>query len=139
MNTIQITIVTLLFGLILNGCSTLAENKLQTPKRAHPELGVRLRVSAPENLPEDLRGERKQILQVIFIKPGRSADLAGLKANDILLSLDGNPVSGVDDSVGILQTHQWGDSVMVTILRDGQIYEIPVDLIQKHSALQVKE
>ncbi len=139
MNTIKVTIATLLFGLVLSGCSTLAENRLQTPKRAHPNLGLRLRVSPPDNFPKELRGERNQILRVIFIKPGRSADLAGLKTDDILLSLDGNPVSGVDDSVGILQTHQWGDSVMVTILRDGQIYEIPVDLIQKHTILQVEE
>ncbi len=136
MNTIKVIFATLLFGLLLSGCSTLAENKLQTPVRAHPNLGLRLRVSPLDTLPEDLRDERKQVLRVIFVKPDRSAELAGVKAGDILLSLDGNPVSGVDDSVGILQTHQWGDSVMVTILRDGLIHEVPVTLIQKYTALQ---
>lgn len=139
MNTIQVTITTLLFGLVLSGCSILAENRLQEPVRAHPNLGLRLRVLTPDNVPEEVRGKRNQVLRVVLVKPGRSAELAGLKAGDFLLSLDGNPVSGVDNSVGILQTHEWGDSIMVTIFRDGRIHEIPVELKQKIlSELQVE-
>lgn len=130
MNTIQITITTLLFALMLSGCSILAENRLQEPVRAHPDLGLRLRVFPPDKVPKEVRGERNQILQVVVVKRGRSAELAGLEVGDILLSLNGNPVSGVDDSVGILQTHEWDDSIMITILRDGQIHEIPVTLTQ---------
>ncbi len=130
MNIIQTTITTLLLGIVLSGCSTLAENKTQRPLRAYPDLGLRLRVSPPDNLPEGMRDERSQVLQVIFVKPGRPAALAGVKAGDTLLSLDGNPVSDVNDSVGIMQTHRVGESVIVTILRDGRTKEIPVALIE---------
>ena len=139
MNTIQTFIITLLFGVVLNGCSTLAENRLQKPLRSHPDLGLRLRVMKPDYVPEAVRGRRNQILQVVLIKPGRSAELAGLETGDILLSLNGNPVSGVNDSVGVLQTLQWGDSVIVKILRDGQIQEIPVALIEQNKILQGEE
>jgi len=130
MNIIQATIAAILFGLVLSGCSTLAENKLQKPARAHPDLGLRLRVLPPDTLPQDVRGERSQVLRVVLVKPGLSAALAGVETGDILLSIDGNPVSGVNDSVGIMQTHRLGESVIVTILRDGLIHEIPVTLIQ---------
>lgn len=131
MNRLQATIVFMLLGLALNGCATLEEDKLLTPTRVHPDLGLRLRVSPPDELPEDIRGTRNQILRVVLVRPGRPAALAGIETGDILLSLDGKPVTGVDDSVGLMQLRQWDDSVIVTILRDGQILEIPVILNNK--------
>ena len=118
----------LLIGLTLSGCAGLEENTLLMPTRVRPDLGLRLRVSPPDELPEVVRGTRRQILRVILVRPDRPAALAGIQPGDILLSLDGNPVSGVDDSVGIMQARQWGDSVTLTILRSGRIEAIPVAL-----------
>ena len=125
---IQTIVVVILVGLTLSGCAGLEENTLLVPTRARPELGLRLRVTPPNEVPHVVPGERSHILRVILVRPGRPAALAGIQPGDILLSLDGKPVSGVDDSVGIMQTHQWGDSVTLTILREGRIEAIPVDL-----------
>ncbi len=127
---IQRTIAATLIGFALSGCAGLGleEKTLLAPSRARPDLGLRLRVTPPGDFPELAFGPRRQILQVVLVRPGRPAALAEIQPGDILLSLDGKPVSGVDDSVGIMQTHQWGDSVMLTILRDGRMKTVPVAL-----------
>ncbi len=120
-----------LIGCALSGCAGLEgleENTLLAPSRARPDLGVRLRVIPPFALPANVRGTRSQLLWVVLVRPGRPAALAGIRPGDILLALDGKPVSGVEDSVGIMQTHRWGDTVVLTILRDDRMQRVPVVL-----------
>ena len=51
-----------------------------------------------------------------------------LGPNDILLELDGSAVSGMADSVAVMQRLNRGDSVLATVLRDGELKRIPIKL-----------
>jgi serine protease Do len=62
------------------------------------------------------------------INPGSAADKAGLKAGDIVLAVNGEKVVNSGDLVGKLYTHNPGETVEVTILRNGQQSTLPVTL-----------
>ena len=62
------------------------------------------------------------------VLPGSPADKAGLKPfmraqdgnvvlGDIIVALDGKPVQSIDDLLELLERHQPGDSVSLTIVR----------------------
>ena len=125
--------VLLLLTVVLNGCANIQESGLLVPTRSRPELGVRLRVTPPSGLSKSVIGERHQVLLVIKVKPETSAAKAGVQVGDILLSINGKPVSGMGDSVAEMQTHQWGEELMLTILRDGRVRSLVVPLQPKSS------
>ncbi|HTC21454.1 MAG TPA: PDZ domain-containing protein, partial [bacterium] len=62
------------------------------------------------------------------INPGSAAEKAGLKAGDIVLAIDGEKVTGAGDLVAKLYTHQPGDTVNLTILRNDNQSTMPVVL-----------
>ena len=62
------------------------------------------------------------------INPGSAAEKAGLKPGDIVLSIDGEKVIGSGDLVAKLYTHQPGDTVTLTVLRNGTQSDFAVTL-----------
>lgn len=62
------------------------------------------------------------------VNPGSAAEKAGLKAGDIVLAIDAEKITGAGDLVAKLYTHQPGDTVNVTILRNGTQSTLPVTL-----------
>ena len=56
-------------------------------------------------------------VMVATVEAGSAADRAGVKAGDIVLSLDGNPVTGADDLIRALTGERIGKGVAVDVLR----------------------
>ncbi len=54
------------------------------------------------------------------VDPGGPADKAGLKSDDVITSVDGQPIKDGDDLVSIISAHKPGDSVKVIYLRNGK-------------------
>ena len=54
------------------------------------------------------------------VDPAGSAFRAGLAAGDVIVGIDGNPVTSVDQASGLLEKIAVGQSVRVIYLRDGQ-------------------
>jgi S1-C subfamily serine protease len=54
------------------------------------------------------------------VETGSPADRAGLKAGDIVLAVDGQPVTGADDLIRILTGEKIGRALEVELLRKGQ-------------------
>jgi S1-C subfamily serine protease len=54
------------------------------------------------------------------VEPNSPADRAGLAAGDVLIAVDGQPVTGADDLIRILTGDMIGRSVEIALLRDGQ-------------------
>lgn len=54
------------------------------------------------------------------VTPGRAADIAGLKVNDVIVSVDGRPVSNGDDLVDTIAPRHPGSKVIVGYLRNGE-------------------
>ena len=54
---------------------------------------------------------------VATVESGSAADRAGLKAGDIVLSLDGQTITGADDLIRALTGERIGRSVAFDVLR----------------------
>lgn len=60
------------------------------------------------------------------VQPGSPADKAGFKTGDLLVRLDGEPVTGVDDMFRLLDAHRIEKIVTATILRGATLTEIGI-------------
>lgn len=67
-------------------------------------------------------------LRVEGVSPGTSADEAGIRAGDVMLSWNGSVLHGAGDLVARLREHQPGDAVTIVIRRDGQEHALEVVL-----------
>jgi S1-C subfamily serine protease len=93
-------------------------------------LGIAL---GPRPLPPRLGQQlgRTSAVEIVETVQGSPADAAGLRAEDLILEVDGSPVESVND----LQRHMVGDvigrTVRVTVHRSGQTFDadlVPVEL-----------
>lgn len=120
----------ILFVTLLSGCASVARISEQGIVSASPSLGVRLRV-VPADATAASQPLQTHFLHVVEVKEGQSAEAAGVLIGDILLELNGQTVTGMADSVAILQSTDWGDIVYASVLRGQQILKIPVLLDRK--------
>jgi S1-C subfamily serine protease len=101
-----------------------------------PTLGVEVDQGLNEFLMRRL-GEKG--VAVLRVTPGSPAERAGLRGariqpdntiipGDIITALDGTQIDGVPRLLSRLDEHQVGDTVRLTVLRDGKSMELPVTL-----------
>lgn len=67
-----------------------------------------------------IKDETEKGVRVVSVAKGSLAEKMQLNDNDLLLSLDEEEISGVDDLVDRLQTKHFGDQVEIRVLRDGR-------------------
>lgn len=65
-------------------------------------------------------------VRVVEVVADGPAQGAGLRVGDILLSLDGSPVTGVDDVVRLLDAGRIGRLLEVQVLREGTVISLSV-------------
>jgi S1-C subfamily serine protease len=93
-------------------------------RRAH--LGI-----AAQTLPLPRRialgiGAGAQAVRVGDVEPDGPAARAGLRSGDIIVALDGHPVTGADDLMRLLGASRIARSVDVSALRDGRLERLTV-------------
>ena len=54
------------------------------------------------------------------------ADRAGLMSHDLVVRLDGEPVTGIDDMIRLLDRNRIGKTVKIEVLRLGRLREFEV-------------
>lgn len=105
-----------------------------------PELGFDGRLLSP-NAARVLGIEHEEGILVTKVVPGGPADMAGLKGGtraitvgdqvimvggDIITAIDGMPIKTRSDYVAATDKKSIGDSVRMTIIRDGKTQEIDI-------------
>ena len=65
-------------------------------------------------------------VQVLSVDEGYNASEAGVQVGDIILAIDGERVAGTPDVMRIRRNHIIGDSLTLTLLRDGQTFDVTV-------------
>jgi S1-C subfamily serine protease len=60
---------------------------------------------------------------------GYQRDRTGIKLGDVIVALDGKPVRDFDDLYNELDRHRPGDTVEVSVLRDGKTAKIPINVV----------
>jgi len=72
-------------------------------------------------------------VRVAGLEPNGPAIRAGLEVGDILVGIDGKPVSGVDDLVRLLTEDQVGRATELTLLRGTELKRLPVLPVERRS------
>jgi Zn-dependent M28 family amino/carboxypeptidase len=67
-------------------------------------------------------------LKLTGVRPGSPADLAGLKAGDIVVELGGVPVKDLYAYSEALYAHKPGDKIAIVVVRDGKRIELTATL-----------
>ena len=68
---------------------------------------------------------------VVEVVKGDPAEKAGLQAGDRIVSVDGTEIASKDDLGTLMQKHAAGDTLSITIARDGQMQTVNVTLGEK--------
>jgi S1-C subfamily serine protease len=57
-------------------------------------------------------------VRIVEVQPGSPADTGGLQPSDVILGVDGEVVTGIDDIARLLDGTKIGQRVSVRVLRD---------------------
>ena len=73
-------------------------------------------------------------IYVVDVVSGGPADQAGLKAGDRIISIDNTEVAQKTDLGTLMQEHSAGDTLSITIARDGQMQTVSLTLGEKNAS-----
>ena len=73
---------------------------------------------------------------VIGVEPGYAADRAGIRAKDLIVSLEGKEISNITDLTRALRDYDAGDVVVIGLIRNGVRMEVSVTLDEKPRNLE---
>ena len=71
---------------------------------------------------------------VVDVVQGGPADKAGLKAGDRIVSIDGTEIAQKDDLGTLMQQHTAGDTLSITVARDGQMQTVSLTPGEKNAS-----
>ena len=63
---------------------------------------------------------------VLSIAPGSPAETAGLMIGDVVVALDGNPVTAIEDVQSALGADRIGTALPATIVRGGRVENVTI-------------
>jgi S1-C subfamily serine protease len=95
--------------------------KVPSKGTGKPELGVQQCRATSD----------KKGVEVGNVKPGSPAELAGVASGEILLMIDDKALSEQKDIDSYIGTRKIGDSVSLTLLRDGKEVKLDVELAEE--------
>ncbi len=136
------------FAVPSNTVKRVAQQLIRDGRTSYPYLGVSVdnhfttaELAAALNLPVE-----KGVL-ISSVVDGGPADLAGLRGGsrqvtvrglpvsaggDIIIALDGEAVTSFDQMIALLTSRKTvGQTVIMTILRDGETLEVPLTLVER--------
>jgi putative serine protease PepD len=118
------------FAIPANQARTTAEQLIEDGQATYPVIGVLL--------DSGYSGEGVQVAQeaqdgVAPVTPGGPADLAGVRPGDLILEIDGRPVSQSDELIVAIRARQPGDAVTLTVRTGDDERELRVVLQESPS------
>jgi S1-C subfamily serine protease len=107
-----------------------ADEVLQRGAQKRGYLGI---AAQPVRVPERQRQEAgaETALLVVGIKSGTPADAAGLLVGDLLLALDGQPLTSPDELFDLLVGDRVGRVVALRVMRGGAVIEAAVTVAER--------
>ena len=88
-------------------------------------LGI---AGGPRPLPPKLARElgRTAGVEIVDVVAGSPAEQGGLRAEDLIVSLDGEPIGGVDELQRLMIDEVIGRAVRLGVVRNGELRELPL-------------
>jgi serine protease Do len=106
---------------------SVADQLIETGEVSSPYLGVELVDLSPEDA-QQFGLEVESGALVASVEPGSAADEAGVRTEDIIVALDETRIEDSGDLLGALRDYQPGDTVELTVVRDGSEQTLDVTL-----------
>lgn len=107
------------FAIPIEQVKTTADQILRTGEAQYPVIGAQVRTGGAESLGA----------LITEVNEGTPAEDAGLRKDDVVTEVDGKPVTDGIALIVAIRTHQPGDTVEFTVVRDGseKPYKIVLD------------
>jgi putative serine protease PepD len=107
------------FAIPIDTVRDIAEQLISTGSAVHAALGVNTRSVTD--------GARDGAL-VLNVEPGSAADAAGIRAEDIVIAVEGKAVGSSEELVVAIDAHHPGDTVTIEVVRGGGSREVKATL-----------
>ena len=119
------------FAIPINDAIKVAQELLENGYvTGRPYLGITyLAVTAAQTASQ--LGVNAYGVYVVEVVKGGPAEKAGLQAGDRIVSVDGTEIASKDDLGTLMQKHAAGDTLSITIAREGQMQTVNVTLGEK--------
>ncbi|GAA3872558.1 S1C family serine protease [Tessaracoccus defluvii] len=95
----------------------VADQLISTGKAEHPQLGVTA---------QDAGQTGQQGATIMAVTPDSPAEAAGLRAGDLVVSVDGAPVASTESLVALVRAGRVGEPMELVVLRNGKEETITV-------------
>ena len=119
------------FAIPINDASKVAQELLENGYvTGRPYLGITYLAVTDAQTASQL-GVNAYGVYVVEVVKGGPAEKAGLQAGDRIVSVDGTEIASKDDLGTLMQKHAAGDTLSITIARDGQMQTVNVTLGEK--------
>src|SRR5216683_8781 len=122
------------FAIPINMARIVADRILETGDVRRGKLGITFEDSSPVLMREFKFAAAPTAPIITKIEPGSPADLAGLKAGDVVTDLAGTPVRDTSELRSRLGLLWVGDSAELTVLRNGKPAVIRATIVDQQRA-----
>lgn len=115
------------FAIPVNMAKTVAMDIIKYGRVNRGYIGVQIR-SVDQTEAEALGLNSAQGVRIDGVIKGGAGEVAGLRSNDVILSIDGKTVHTSQDLQGVIAQHHAGDRVTLKVWREGKEIEKSVTL-----------
>jgi len=117
----------LFFAIPSNAVARIASILIESRRVIYPFVGITYEAVTLT----DRDGERRLGVLIRSVESGSPADAGGLRANDVIIEIDGAPISVTESFSELLFRHQPGETIEITVVRDGRRVNTDVTLIAR--------
>jgi putative serine protease PepD len=116
------------FAIPSDYAASVATQLINSGTASHPYLGVTASTDSANAATQTDDGDGARVEQLIN---GGPADQAGLRQGDIITSVDNRRVTSVDGLIAAVRSHDIGNAVAITYLRNGSSHTTNVTLLRQ--------
>ena len=120
------------FAIPSDTAASVADQLIANGRAVHPYLGVSL-VDLTSETSKQFGGRLESGAVVMEIDPDGPAARAGIQSGDVITAIGSAEVEDSGDLLGELRSYQPGDTVQLTVDRNGQQRRVPVTLGERGS------
>ncbi len=120
------------FAIPINKAADVAQQIMdQGYVSGQPSTGMSYTESAEQTSIDALFNKGQSSNVYIYSVEGNNAKKAGFKAGDMVYAVDGTQITTFNDLSAIVTSHEVGDKLKYTIIRNGQTMELTLELEEK--------
>ncbi len=118
------------FAVPSNTVSAVAKQLIANGKVTYPFIGITYAQINPQTASQ-LNAPVQQGVIVQEVSPGTPGATAGLQQNDVITAIDGTQLDETHSLRQILFQHQVGDTITLTVVRNGQTLSVKLTLVAR--------